>query len=87
MKSLKDYFGCGNIYKYGEAFEYRVAKISDIQEKIIPFFKNYLILGVKSEDFADFCLALDIVKLKNLTEDKLDKIKIIKSGMNKGRNK
>lgn len=87
MKSLKDYFGCGNIYKYGEAFEYRVSKISDIQEKIIPFFKNYLILGVKSEDFADFCLALDIVKLKNLTEEKLDKLKIIKSGMNKGRKK
>lgn len=85
IRSLIDYFGCGNIYKHREAFEYKVVKISDIQEKIIPFFKYYLILGVKSKDFADFCQALDIVKIKNFTEDKLDEIRRIKSGMNKGR--
>lgn len=52
IKSLKYYFDCGNVYKYREACDYKVIKISDVQEKIIPFFKNYLIQGVKSKDFA-----------------------------------
>jgi hypothetical protein len=37
MKSLIEYFDCGNLYKDGDAFEYRVEKFSDIQNKIIPF--------------------------------------------------
>jgi hypothetical protein len=63
-----------------------VRKSSDIQEKIIPFFKNYPIQGVKSLDFKDFCLVSEILKEnKRLTADNLEKISKIKAGMNKGR--
>lgn len=51
MESLKYYFDCGNISKYRETCDYKVIKLSDVQEKIIPLFKNYPILGVKSQDF------------------------------------
>ena len=30
--------GCGKVYKKGEVLDYRVSKLSDITEKIIPFF-------------------------------------------------
>ena len=32
-----------------------VGKFSDINNKIIPFFKAHSILGVKQSDFQDFC--------------------------------
>jgi hypothetical protein len=51
--SFMDYLGCGNVYKSREIFDYRVSKFSDIEEKIIPFLKNYPIQGVKALDFDD----------------------------------
>ena len=54
MRSLIKLFGCGNIYKRGNAaFYFRVTKFSDNVNKIIPFFKKYKIENVKGDDFAD----------------------------------
>ena len=36
----------------------------DVQEKIIPFFNNYSILGVKSKDLEDFNSVAFIMKEK-----------------------
>jgi len=53
-KSLVQYFGCGNYdpepTKNGGRF--RVSSFSDISNKIIPFFQEYQIVGVKALDFA-----------------------------------
>lgn len=49
LVSIIDFFGCGKIYKKNkEVYAYRVVKFSDLTEKVIPFFKNYPIIGVKS---------------------------------------
>lgn len=86
MRSFVDFFGCGYIFKDGNNFIFRVTKFKDIEEKIIPFFNNYLILGVKSEDFQDFCLVASLVgKKKHLIDSGLDEICKIKAGMNKAR--
>lgn len=45
MRCLTDFFNCGNIYKDGEVFVFRVSRVADIDNKIIPFFKEYPILG------------------------------------------
>lgn len=88
MTSLITYFGCGFIEKdsRGPKLYYMVYKFSDISEKIIPFFKKHMIVGVKSKDFADWCEAGEIIGAKeHLTSSGLEKIREIKSGMNKGR--
>ena len=86
LKLLIEYLDCGNIYKNGDAFDFRVSKLSDILNKIIPFFKKYPILGVKALDFADFCKAAELMKNKaHLTKDGLEQIRKIKAGMNRGR--
>ena len=83
MRSLIEYFDCGRLYKDKEVFEYRVAKFSDIENKVIPFFKKYIILGVKSKDFTDFCKVCDIMKeKKHLTTKGLNQIRTLKAGMN-----
>ena len=55
MRSLIKYFNCGSLYKNKEAFEYRIVNFSDIENKILPFFNKYPIIGVKSKDFVDWC--------------------------------
>ena len=87
MRSLIEFFTCGNIYKYREVFNFRVIKFDDIANKIIPFFLKYPIHGVKALDFKDFCLVAEMMKeKKHLTTDGLEKIRKIKAGMNRGRN-
>lgn len=86
IRNFIDYFDCGNIYKDGNNFVFRVSKFDDIDNKIIPFFQKYPVIGVKSEDFRDFCRAALVIKnKKHLTREGLDEIFLIKTGMNKGR--
>ena len=88
MQSLVSYLGCGNysLRKNKDTGEFIVTKFSDITEKIIPFFEKYPILGIKSEDFSDFKqVALLLQDKAHLTKTGLDKIRKIKTGMNKGR--
>lgn len=86
MRSFIYYFDCGNIFKDRNNFVFRVTKFNDIDKKIIPLFQKYPILGVKSEDFLDFCRIASIVKQKNhLTPLGLDEIRKIKFEMNRGR--
>lgn len=87
MRSLIKFFKCGNIYKNRDAYSFIVSKFKDIYFNIIPFFMKYSIHGVKALDFRDFCLLASIIKdKKHLTKKGLDKIKKIKSGMNRERN-
>ena len=65
MKSLIKYLNGGNIYekkKNKTWIEYRVTKIADITQKVIPFFNKYPIVGVKALDFADFCKVAEMMK-------------------------
>lgn len=64
MKYIALYLNCGNAYENRNAIDYRVVKLSDIIEKIIPFFQTYPLLGIKYLDFSDF------VKLANLLNEK-----------------
>jgi len=86
LLNIVEYLGCGKVYRDKEAYILKITKLSEIHDTIIPFFLKYLILGVKSKDFNDWCLIADLMKQgKHLTEEGLKQIRSIKSGMNKGR--
>jgi hypothetical protein len=53
LLSLIDYFGCGRyrLRKGGLAGDFVVSRLSDLTEKIIPFFEKYPVIGVKKENF------------------------------------
>jgi hypothetical protein len=88
LLSLIPYLGCGHYSKskdnnYGQ---YKSSKFSDITNNIIPFFKAYPVLGIKAQDFEDWCKIADIVKTGNhLTSAGLTEINQIKEGMNRER--
>jgi hypothetical protein len=88
IESFTKLFECGRteFSSQGSAINFVVTKFSDINDKIIPYFNEYPIFSVKSLDFADFCKAAKLIKGKeHLTEVGLEKIKKIKSGMNRNR--
>jgi len=64
-----------------------VSKFDDIFNIIIPFFQKYPLYGDKNLNYIDFCKAACLIKDKaHLTQEGLDKILTLKSGMNYGRN-
>ena len=79
--------GCGKCYTFKNHAEYICRNFSEIQEKILPFFIKYPIIGVKAQDFSDWEKALKIMNSKaHLTKPGFEQTKLIKAGMNKGRN-
>jgi len=89
LQNICNYLECGKYYPSNTRSEgtITVTKFSEIDLKIIPFFKDYPIIGIKSFDFEDFCKIEELMKNKeHLTKDGLEKIEKIKSGMNTKRN-
>ena len=68
--------------------EFIVTKFKDLTDIIIPFFDRNQIVGEKVKDFQYFKKVAELMKNKAfLTPEGLEKIRKIKMGMNKGRNK
>lgn len=88
MGRLAEFFGCGKSYKRPgtEIVDYLCSKFKYIDEKIIPFYLEYPLLGLKQEDFKDWEEAAKLMKNKeHLKPEGKAKILELKSGMNKGR--
>lgn len=82
------YLNCGRYYKSLTRNEgqYLVTVFSDINEKIMPLLKEYPLLGNKKQDYLDFVEIAELIKSKDhLTEQGVQKIKLIKNNMNKKR--
>ena len=88
LKSIIDYLNCGiyRVHTNRDLGDYICLDFQDIYTKIIPFFKQHPILGVKSQDFNDWVKAAELIKNKqHLIKEGLDKILTLKSSMNRNR--
>lgn len=84
LKGLINFFNCGRIEyrKDGEGCDFSVNSLKAFEEKIIPFFLKYPLKGSKLLNFKDF---YQIFKIIHLTKEGMNKIKMIKAGMNTSR--
>jgi len=83
LSSLINYFNCGHLYKNKDCFNLTIRKFVDIDNKLIPFFIKYPILGNKSLDFQDFYTVSKLIKEKeHLQVEGIKKISLIKGRMN-----
>lgn len=89
ITKLIDYLGCGRIEKAStrpNGVNFSVSKFNDIKEKVIPFFYSYPLQGIKSRDYLDFVKVAKIIEAKgHLSQEGINKINSLKSGMNRGR--
>lgn len=89
LRSFISFFGCG-LFNYAplgrgnsKSGVFIVRKFADIWDKLLPFFKDHEIKGIKREDFEDWSRVAELIKSKaHLAEDGVEKIREIKSGMN-----
>ena len=85
MRSLIEYLGCGNlnIRSGGGAVDFKITDFENLTNKLIPFFKEYPMIGIKGLDFADWCKVAELIKNKiHLTSKGLEEIREINKGMN-----
>jgi len=88
MLSLVDYFHCGkcSVRSNKLACDFIVSNISDLNEKIFPFFDKYTFQGAKALDYEYFKKIAKIMSVKgHLTDSGLEEIIKIREEMNKGR--
>jgi DNA repair photolyase len=88
MERFISYFKCGKVRKDSRylVLYFTVSNLTDNIEKIIPFFQEHRILGVKYLDFEDWCKAAEIIRTKShLSVEGLDKLRKIQSNMNSRR--
>lgn len=87
LQLIKNFLDCGRIEKRaGFAADFTVTSIKDIESKILIFFNKYPLLGSKLLNLQDFNEAFKIMEAKgHLTAEGLNKIRVIKAGMNTGR--
>lgn len=88
LRSFIEEFRCGKIISRSNVstIEFEVTKFKEITNIIIPFFSKYPLHGDKVKDFNDFKKVAELMKNKaHLTQEGIEEIKNIKSGMNRGR--
>jgi LAGLIDADG endonuclease len=90
LDELKDFFGCGNVYfqkdkrqNHQQCYRYEVAGLSDLENIIIPFFKEHPPhLPSRAKDFIIFCQLIELMKQRyHLNEVTLAEMHRIKQGM------
>jgi hypothetical protein len=55
MQKIVEYIGSGKIYKYGgkSAISLTIVDFKDITNKIVPFFNENPVIGIKLHDYID----------------------------------
>jgi len=89
LKNVMSWLGCGGIQpSLDSTSQLVVTSLSDITEKIIPFFEKYPLEGAKAKDYSDFKRVANLLENKvHLTQSGLDEIKSIKVLMNSAKRK
>ncbi len=91
LNEIKDYFGCGNIFinkRYDNhnehLYRYCVRSVSELNEKIIPFFERFQLRTYKQEDFKIFKKVICMmIKKKHFQENGWNEIRLLISSMNR----
>ena len=91
LSLFKDRFGCGNIYinkrfdnHNEDLYRYCVRSITDLKDKIIPFFNKNHLKTNKSKDFDLFCKVMVLIENReHLTFPGLIKIAKLAMRMNR----
>lgn len=89
LQNFINFLDCGSVEipsTKPDLGKFVVYKFSDQTDKIIPFFKKYSLRTVKLLNFNDFIKVSDLMKENShLTKEGIEKISLIKKGMNVGR--
>ncbi len=90
LEALQEYFGCGAIYRNRRRDDHRedllrwcVRRRSDLEERIVPFFRRVSLLTAKAQDFEYFTEILRLMRQRrHLTPEGIADVARIVEQMN-----
>jgi len=89
LESFTNVFTTGKVYRQSpttKVMDFLITGLADITKYVIPFFQAHPLEGAKKNDFEDFLKVAELMETKaHLNKDGLEKIRIIKQGMNSNR--
>jgi LAGLIDADG endonuclease len=91
LHGLEHFFGCGSVNVNGRRdnhrehlWRYHVRRLSDLSDRILPFFEAHPLRTAKSDDFIAFATVVRLMKQKvHLSVDGLRQIAAIAETMNR----
>jgi LAGLIDADG DNA endonuclease family protein len=76
---------CGTMRRAGNGGWYwEVNHLTDLQQRVVPFFQRFPLVGTKAEDFRKFQDAVAILGGGPLSESDRVRVLALREGMNKG---
>lgn len=95
LEKLQSFFGCGRIFinrrhdnHRENLYRFCIRSFKDLEEKIVPFFKENKLQTAKKKDFDIFAKIIHLMKdKKHLSENGIKKIIILATKMNTGKRK
>ncbi len=76
---------CGSMRKAGNGGWYwEVNRLSDIQSRIVPFFRRFPLVGTKARDFELFAEAADLLNQKAMPDADYRQVLLLREQMNRG---
>lgn len=89
LESFTNVFTAGKVYRQSptaKVMDFLITGLADITKYVIPFFQAHPLEGAKKNDFNDFLKVAELMKAKaHLNKEGLEKIRLIKQGMNSNR--
>ena len=90
LQELEKFFSCGRIFvnkRYDNhkenLYRFCVRSLSDLREKVIPFFKKNPLRTAKEEDFKKFSQVVELMDGQHLTQKGVEQIARIAQTMNR----
>ena len=82
---FRETLACGTMRKAGNGGWYwEVNRLSDIQSRVVPFFRRFPLVGSKAHDFELFAQAADLLEKNVMADSDYVQILLFREQMNRG---
>ena len=85
LELFRETLGCGSLRRAGNGGWYwEVNRLSDIRDRVVPFFERFPLVGQKARDFELFRSAVVLLSKPGASDDDYVAILQLREGMNRG---
>jgi hypothetical protein len=82
---FREVLGCGRLRQAGNGGWYwEVNRLSDLADRIVPFFDRFPIVGQKAEDFRLWSSAVKLLSAERLSDQDYHQVLALRERMNRG---